>query len=65
MIHLYDFWDRKNYKKMSIGHSFGRLTVYDKITKKYEFRIENRFIHHKMMIAIIFIFDNLRTQGVL
>ena len=50
---------------MSIGHSFGRLTVYDKITKKYEFRIENRFIHHKMMIVIIFIFDNLRTQGVL
>ena len=35
------------------------------IRKKYEFRIENRFIHHKMMIAIIFIFDNLRTQGVL
>ena len=25
MIHLYDFWNRKKLKKMSIGHSFGRF----------------------------------------
>ena len=49
----------KSKKKMNIGHSFGRF-----LRKNNEFRTENRFNHHEMMIAIVFIFDNLRTHCV-
>ena len=49
----------KSKKKMNIGHSFGRF-----LRKNNEFRTENRFNHQEMMIAIVFIFDNLRTHCV-
>ena len=51
--------DAPHCKKMNIGHSFGRF-----LRKNNEFRTENRFNHHEMMIAIVFIFDNLRTHCV-
>ena len=40
------------------------ILLVDFYEKNNEFRTENRFNHHEMMIAIVFIFDNLRTHCV-
>ena len=62
MIPLYDFWgieiEKKNKKKWS------SVILSVDLLQKYEFRTENRFIHHEMVIIIVLIFDNLRTHCV-